>query len=440
MQELPISAALIQLPGKTAALPGSPPAEAVDPLGTGTLDPGSFGALLALQLKDAASLTGEKDVPLASAGDAGKKGKAGDAPMDVLSTLNLNSLGNLIVPTPAIVAGQVGQSGGSSPPVEGGPGGAPAAASLLGLTIPAAQNSRQPVSAAGTPAETLPMSDQEDAHPSVASVAMGVVFLPVSNQENAPPSLSLQPFAVPEKNPASVPLFFSKETAGGAEGKPQAAEFAADGKILPPDLTAVREPRAADRLPIADTRTENTVASADPQPGRTDIAAAMPVLPASSPHPTAPQPHVLTVSHRVGAPEWNSAVGEKVVWMARQDHQVAELQLNPPHLGPLEVRLTLNNDQASIIFASGHAVVREAIESAMPRLRDMMAENGIMLGSATVSSESFAQQQQQAFAQKNEQGGGYGEKPGLGVDQALAPERGNAPAVILGRGLVDMFV
>jgi flagellar hook-length control protein FliK len=40
------------------------------------------------------------------------------------------------------------------------------------------------------------------------------------------------------------------------------------------------------------------------------------------------------------------------------------------------------------LFTSPHAAVRDAIEQAMPRLRDMMADNGIMLGNATVSDQA----------------------------------------------------
>lgn len=95
------------------------------------------------------------------------------------------------------------------------------------------------------------------------------------------------------------------------------------------------------------------------------------------------------IDSAVGAPGWDEALGQKVVWLVSQQQQVAELHLNPPDLGPLEIVLTVSNDQASALFVSSHASVREAIETALPRLREMMAENGITLGNATVSDESF---------------------------------------------------
>lgn len=101
----------------------------------------------------------------------------------------------------------------------------------------------------------------------------------------------------------------------------------------------------------------------------------------------------LSVEPRVGAPGWDAALGQKVAWLVNQRHQVAEMQLNPPNLGPLEVKITIANDQASALFVSHHAAVRDAIEAALPRLREMLAENGITLGNAQVSAESFPREQ-----------------------------------------------
>ena len=99
-----------------------------------------------------------------------------------------------------------------------------------------------------------------------------------------------------------------------------------------------------------------------------------------------------SVQPPVGTSAWGDALGQKIVWMAGQHQQVAELHLNPPHLGPMEVHLTINNDQVSALFVSHQPAVREAIEAAMPRLREMFADSGMMLGNAMVSSDSLPQQ------------------------------------------------
>lgn len=91
---------------------------------------------------------------------------------------------------------------------------------------------------------------------------------------------------------------------------------------------------------------------------------------------------------RVGTPAWDGALSQKVVWMVTGQRQVAELHLNPPDLGPLHVVLTVSNNEASALFMSHHTAVREAVEAALPRLREMMADSGINLGNATVSADT----------------------------------------------------
>ena len=109
---------------------------------------------------------------------------------------------------------------------------------------------------------------------------------------------------------------------------------------------------------------------------------------------------------RFGDAGWDNALGQKVLWMVSQQQQVAELTLNPPDLGPLQVVLSISNDEASATFVSQHADVRQALEAALPRLKEMMAESGITLNSATVSQEGA--RQQSGFDQQNHSGGQRG--------------------------------
>lgn len=89
---------------------------------------------------------------------------------------------------------------------------------------------------------------------------------------------------------------------------------------------------------------------------------------------------------------WATDFNQKIVWLASNDKQAAQITLNPPQMGPIEISLNLNKDGASAMFVSQNAEVREAIETALPRLREMLASAGIELGQANVSAESFRQQ------------------------------------------------
>lgn len=109
--------------------------------------------------------------------------------------------------------------------------------------------------------------------------------------------------------------------------------------------------------------------------------------------PAAGQP-TLSVPQRVGAEGWGAGLGDKVVWVVGNQMRGAEIHLNPPALGPLEVRINITDGQANLSFMTHHTSVREAIEAATPRLREMLGDSGIGMGSVSVNVGSFAQQQQ----------------------------------------------
>jgi flagellar hook-length control protein FliK len=112
------------------------------------------------------------------------------------------------------------------------------------------------------------------------------------------------------------------------------------------------------------------------------------------------QPVQVTVNTPVNQDKWSDEFSQKITWLASSNKdQTAELHLNPPQLGPVDVVIKVSGDQATALFTSPHAAVRDAIEQAMPRLRDMMADNGIMLGNATVSDQAPRDQGQSGAQQ-----------------------------------------
>ncbi len=100
----------------------------------------------------------------------------------------------------------------------------------------------------------------------------------------------------------------------------------------------------------------------------------------------------LQLPERFNSPQWTPGVSQRIVWMARQQLGQAELRLDPPELGSLNIRLSIQHDQASLSFSSPHAHVREALEQQMPRLREMLAESGIELQQSDVSDQSPSRQ------------------------------------------------
>lgn len=112
----------------------------------------------------------------------------------------------------------------------------------------------------------------------------------------------------------------------------------------------------------------------------------------SSSMSTQPQ---LSIGERFGQPAWAQGMARQIVWMANQNINSAELRLNPAHLGSIEVRIDMRDEMITVALNSRHAVVREAMETSLPRLREMLDENGMSLADADISQQSFAEQREQ---------------------------------------------
>ena len=181
-----------------------------------------------------------------------------------------------------------------------------------------------------------------------------------------------------------------------------------DGKTLPDfDL-------AADVLPDAFAdNTTGTMQQAQHADFRAHMAAAQ-------------QPKTeMTVATPVNQPGWADDVGHQISWLADQGMSKAELVLTPPHLGRIEITLEIGSDLSTAQFVSANPLVREALEQAMPRLREMLAEGGISLGEANVSSDQPSRDDQ-GGEQRGQRGRDSGE---LAVSQTARR----------GTGLVDLF-
>lgn len=95
----------------------------------------------------------------------------------------------------------------------------------------------------------------------------------------------------------------------------------------------------------------------------------------------------LTVPNRVGTTDWSEAMAGRISLMVNQNVSSARIHLNPPELGPIEVKVNVNNDQASVQFTSPSAQVREALEQSVPRLREMLEAAGFSLADSGVSDQ-----------------------------------------------------
>ena len=216
-----------------------------------------------------------------------------------------------------------------------------------------------------------------------------------SNQgQTTSTSLLMSDQSTQQNSSRYIPTFNSYSSNG--QQPYDAANSATFGQILPPRADANSTILTSTDEAMKFTSSEFT------QPGGiNNLSSAM-----SSASSTTSMPQSLGIDSQIGQPKWGGELAQKVVWLSSQQQQVAEIRLNPAHLGPVEVMLNINSDQATIQFASSHPAVREAIEASLPRLREMMAENGITLGDVSVGAESF--QQQTDTRQNNKESSGHG--------------------------------
>jgi flagellar hook-length control protein FliK len=147
--------------------------------------------------------------------------------------------------------------------------------------------------------------------------------------------------------------------------------------------------------------------------------------------------YATTVDVPVSHAEWGEKLMGKLSWLTAKNLSVAEIHLTPPDMGPMEVRVRVHNDQATITVHAANPVVRDQLELHSHRLRDMLGEQGLSLAQFDVSDNPQNQ--------PGEQGTGEGESSSSGPGIELsAAEGGEADAQVGSldlswNGAVDIF-
>ena len=300
------------------------------------------------------------------------------------------------------------------------------------MLMMAAQIVRSPTLPATVSAEALPQSGQAR-----MDAAMLAGFAPDIAKAETNDTLASRPGGVheggerPDFEQALGRMLNQAQNAkpanlnGDASILPPAADTAATGKLTGVDVNSLTAKPFADADAVAETSQESNRA----------IAASMaPVQQAAAHQAPAVKTGADRIAPYVGTPAWDKAIGQRVVWMISAEQQSASLTLNPPDLGPLQVVLNISSTQANASFYAAQPEVRQAIEAALPKLREMLGDAGIQLGQANVSAGT--PQQQDAYS---------GAPAQLLSSQAVPSASLNAtPAVtetrrIVRDGLIDTF-
>jgi flagellar hook-length control protein FliK len=102
--------------------------------------------------------------------------------------------------------------------------------------------------------------------------------------------------------------------------------------------------------------------------------------------------------------DFANEVKEKVMVMINQKLQQVDIQLDPPELGNMHVRVNLQNEQASVSFMVQNLQAKEALEQHIGKLKDMLADSGVDVGNANIEQQSQSSQNEQQEGQASQSG------------------------------------
>ncbi|MFQ2228792.1 flagellar hook-length control protein FliK [Aeromonas hydrophila] len=254
---------------------------------------------------------------------------------------------------------------GQSKPVAAKAEGQPAPAASSSAPAPATAPASEPVLVA--PQQVLASSEPQGPQASLASLSAGLKQMETTERSDAPRARSEVKVDVKQK----------------------VTELARGGAQESSETTTTPENSRSQQV---QQNSQPQAVGHDNRPAATEAAARR--EPANLPH------------LKLADPEAPAQLHQKVNLMLADKLQQAEIQLDPLGLGKMKIQIQMGADsQANVHFVVQHGQTREMLEQAMPRLRDMLAGQGIQLGQTLVQQQPQQQSQgQSAFAGQGQQG------------------------------------
>jgi flagellar hook-length control protein FliK len=351
----------------------APPASAVPP------------ALAGLpELAAPASLAAGVDATTPSAANAPSVSASGPTMPHADSTRILATPGTSKAPTvPAPVAGNPAKSGDAT----ASPGTSASSDSTASSADASALND--------STLNTGPAATGTDA------AAQAVMAAAIAQGTNAPPPVSTftDDLASADGDLPSGAAAVSGPAAGAAgapvAGASVAALVQASAAAVSAAVTAATAASVAQALSAtvgtlaADKRSHgNSADSTLPGASNDGSVGAAQILTSNSPADSVPMP-TFKVAAGVDTAQFGQGVADHVSLMMDGNLTSAKLQVNPPALGPIEVRIALQGGHAQVSFSSHSAVTRDALESSSEKLREMLGSQGFSSVSVDISQRSF---------------------------------------------------
>jgi flagellar hook-length control protein FliK len=105
-----------------------------------------------------------------------------------------------------------------------------------------------------------------------------------------------------------------------------------------------------------------------------------------------PPENAPAVEAAVGSARWGEQLASQVVVLVRDGTHTAHIQMTPPELGPVRAQIRIDDGVASVVLSASVHETREALDAALPALRDALAESGIALGESSISDRHLGEQ------------------------------------------------
>lgn len=137
--------------------------------------------------------------------------------------------------------------------------------------------------------------------------------------------------------------------------------------------------------------------------------------------------NVVELKPPVSSPDWGPALNQRITWMVANSLQNANITVNPPNLGPLEINIQTDQNKTNVQFIVTSSEVRQAIQDSIPALSKMFENSGLQLGQADINSRSYNQNRENA-------------KTDIQIKNIEALSNQVESASIQGQGLINTYV
>ena len=143
----------------------------------------------------------------------------------------------------------------------------------------------------------------------------------------------------------------------------------------------------------------------------------------------------LDINHKVSNPErptlqLNSSneigngndLAQHIAWAKNNNANNIKIAISPEHLGALEINIENDADGLNIQFVTQNSTAKDAIETFMPRLKDMLEQNGLTLQNANVSHQDKGQNNNASYSDASQLNGESVTEENLDVNNEAIPD------------------